>query len=143
MRSKTIILSTAAVLAFASAVATPGYARTHHRAHHMASGSSTPAERAQTADLNRQQLQQASMTSAGTSAAGNPSLSTTPTTYQKPGSPGMSGASSGTAGSASAPTNAATAPPQDMAPAGTDTATPATPSGAATPAPADTSGGTQ
>jgi hypothetical protein len=131
MRSKTIILSTAAVLALAGAVASPGYARTHHRAHH-GSGSSTPAERAQTADLNRQQLQQAQTASAGMTPTGNPSLSTTPTTYQRPG----------TAGSMSAPSNAETAPSQDMA-APADTAAPATPGTSATPPPADNSGGTQ
>jgi hypothetical protein len=137
MRSKTVILSTAAVLAFAGAVITPGYARTHHRMHHMASHSSTPAERAQTADLNRQQLQQAQTASAG---SGNPALSTTDTSYQKPGSAGMSGTASGeNAGSTSTGNTA----PQEMAPAGTDAATPATPNAPATPPPADTSGGTQ
>src|SRR4051812_42805594 len=146
MRSKMIILSTAAVLAFAGAAASPGYARTHHRAHHMTSRSSTPAERAQTADLNRQQLQQAQTagagagmaggTTAGNTRTGNPDLSTSPTSYQRPGSAGMSGPASGTAG--------ATAPAQDMAPAGTDTGATTTPGAPATPpASTDSSGGTQ
>ena len=157
MRSKTIILSTAAVLALAGAVASPGYARTHHR-HHVASGSSTPAERAQTAELNRQQLQQAqtggSMSGPATTnasytnngAAGAPgagmtdtapassgtapqsNLSTTQTSYQKPGSAG---------------TSAGATSPQNMPAAGTDSAAEATPSAPPAQAPADNSGGTQ
>jgi hypothetical protein len=134
MRSKTIVLSAAAVLALAGAVATPGYARTHHRAHHMVSHASTPAERAQTADLNRQQLQQAQ-----TATAGNPNLSTTPANYQRPASAGMSGMTS----SMNAPTNTGTAPPKDMAPAGPDTEAQSMPSSSNTPPPADNSGGTQ
>lgn len=68
MRNISILL-TGAALALAGA-ATPGFARSHHR--HMASSSlhhpSTPAERQQTEQLNRQQLAQAQNTAAGTNA---------------------------------------------------------------------------
>jgi hypothetical protein len=58
MQSRTSILAGAAVLAL---TATPTLAMTHHhhRMHHSQLHESTPAERQQTADLNRQQLAKA------------------------------------------------------------------------------------
>jgi hypothetical protein len=94
MRNTSILLAGVA-LAVAGAVATPSFAHTHHR--HMASGHSTPAERQQTADLNRQQLAQAQNAGAvGSNAAGpateQNSLTTEPTSYQR--TRGSSGAMS-------------------------------------------------
>ena len=59
MRNRTAILSGAAVLTLAGAMAvtSPGYARVHHRTHHLVQGS-TAAEKKQTAELNRQQQHQ-------------------------------------------------------------------------------------
>src|ERR1051326_4924723 len=104
MPSKILILSGAAILSLA---ASPVFAWTHHHSMHSAlHGPSTPAERAQTADLNRQQLAQnagaegsaVSTTATGTATQQN-GLQTEPTSYQRTGgSAGMNG---------SAPTEAA------------------------------------
>jgi hypothetical protein len=130
MHSKTMISYGAAVLSLAG-IATPGYAWTHHHRIHSALHESTPAERAQTAQLNRQQLAQAQTASAASANMGasagesgaNPAgegtavsttatgtatqqngLTTEPTSYQRPG--GGAGMNSNAPSSASGSTTA-------------------------------------
>lgn len=104
MRNRIGILSGAAALTLAGAiaVATPGYARVHHRTHHQMQGS-TAAEKQQTAELNRQQLNQPA--TAGGGMAGNSTdagtapqstLKTESTGYQSPGTSAPMGNTNGT-----------------------------------------------
>ena len=89
MFTKTLTLGGAAALALAGGIVltTPAFAWTHHqhRTHATHASLSSPAEKQQTADLNRQQLTQSG--AAGTqSATGTPSnsgLTTQPTTYER------------------------------------------------------------
>jgi len=115
MRSKTTVLAGAAILAL---TATPTLATTHHhpRMHRGQLQESTPAERQQTADLNRQQLANAQTAgeSAGSMSIGpGATLQTQPTGYQR--SMGVSGSTSNnTSAGATGMTNEA--PPPNATP---------------------------
>jgi len=106
LRTPTLLTASFALLCGA---ATPALAHMHHRGHSAMHSTSTPAERQQTADLNRQQLSQAqsggnsmstgtnvSTTSPGTATEQN-GLTTEPTSYQRsPGSTSGNGSNTGT-----------------------------------------------
>jgi hypothetical protein len=142
MQSRTSILAGAAVLAL---TATPTLAMTHHhhRMHHSQLHESTPAERQQTADLNRQQLAKAenagSTVSTATATSGTTeqnNLQTQPTSYQR--ATGSNGSMSSSSGAAATDATAETPPPSNGAP---DAAMPeGNPSGTATPATTEPSG---
>jgi hypothetical protein len=95
LRTATLLTASLALLGGA---ATPAVAHMHHRGHSAMHSTSTPAERQQTADLNRQQLSQ-SQSGGSSMATGSSGLATEPTSYQHaPGSTSgtMSGNSTGT-----------------------------------------------
>jgi hypothetical protein len=142
----------AAALALAAAMAVPGYAAVHHRVHHRTAhqaSQSTPAERQQTADLNRQQLAQAQAntggmnvgsTSTGTAIQQN-GLTTEPTSYQRSGKPtGLNGSAPSSMGSQPGSETGAVQTPADAAPG---TGAQSNPDGAMTPPPVNPSGGSQ
>ncbi|MFL5236527.1 MAG: hypothetical protein ACJ8EL_02800 [Rhizomicrobium sp.] len=95
LRTATLLTASLALLGGA---ATPAVAHMHHRGHSAMHSSSTPAERQQTADLNRQQLSQA-QTGGNSLGTGSSGLTTEPTSYQRsPGSTSdnMNGSNTGT-----------------------------------------------
>jgi hypothetical protein len=102
MRSRAMILAGAASAVLGGAVVAPAFGSSHHRAPaiHSSSQQSTPAERQQTAELNRQQLMQAQAATAGSSTPQN-GLMTTPADYQR-GRPANSDSSAGYSASAPA-----------------------------------------
>lgn len=138
-----------ASLTLAVAIATPSYAVAHHRGHHRMthqSSQSTPAERQQTAELNRQQLAQVQAntgsmgmnvgsTSAGTATQQN-GLTTEPTSYRRPSNPGANNSDTGSVGTQ----------PDEMPTPGTGSpgaVLQSNPSGTTTPPPANPTGGNQ
>jgi len=109
---KITVMAGVAALGLATAVASPSHAWVHHQhTHHTArqSHESAPAERQETAELNRQQLAQAQSRSSGGGMATNVSttntgtatrqngLATEPANYQRtrPSSAGISGNAAG------------------------------------------------
>lgn len=141
MRTRAMIFVGAASALLAGVVAAPTCAATHRRTHAMRSSSteSTPAERQQTAELNRQQLLQSQAGTAGTSAPQN-GLMTTPADYQRtrPANSGdsagysKSGPATGSAGSEGVTEDRNVGAPAKVSPQGN-------PSGAATPPPVNPS----
>ncbi|HSC18237.1 MAG TPA: hypothetical protein VLC74_04915 [Rhizomicrobium sp.] len=141
MRSRAMILAGAASAVLAGALLAPVYGSSHHRApaFHSSSQESTPAERQQTAELNRQQLMQAQAATAGSSTPQN-GLITTPADYQRSrpansdSSAGYSGSgpATGSAGAEGVTEDRNVGVPAKVSPAGN-------PSGAATPPPVNPS----
>ena len=137
MRSRISILAGAAVLALTG---TPALAAAHHhRTHYTQLQESTPAERQQRAELNRQQLTRAENADSSASMSGTTeqnNLQTQPTSYQ-PGT-GSSGSMSSNSGAGATDTSTETPPPPNGAP---DAAMPqGNPSGTATPPPTNPAG---
>jgi len=124
MRNKTIILSTAAVLALAGGMAaTPALARTHH---HMAS-QSTPEERAATAQLNNEQLTQPGL--AGVQAVTGGSVAGNGANLQGgEGGTGLGQTGYSPSAASPPPSNEGSAPPSS-APPSSESPPPANPSG--------------
>src|SRR3954453_2412627 len=125
-----------AALALAATMTAPGYAAVHHRVHHRAahqSDQSTPAERQQTADLNRQQLAQAQAgpgsssmgTNVGSASMGTANqqngLATESTSYRRGGpssrgAAGMNGSAPSSMGSQPGSESGAVQTPANAAP---------------------------
>jgi hypothetical protein len=149
-----------AALALAAAMTAPGYAAVHHRVHHRTahqSDESTPAERQQTADLNRQQLAQAQAgpgsssmgTNVGSASMGTANqqngLATESTSYRRGGTSsrgaaGMNGSAPSSMGSQPGSESGAVQTPANTAP---DAGPQSNPDGTTAPPPANPPGGTQ